>query len=91
MAEVAMLRLRTHSAETALYSIEQTLRENLLANFLQPIIRNMHDIAKRFPIGDESVDGAKEIALAAIRAQKPELAGLSDDQLLDRFFKKITI
>lgn len=85
--ENAVLRMRAHAAETALYAIEETIRLNLLTNFIQPIVRQAHDLNKRFPIdGSSDEAGVKKIALDAVRASNPALQSLGDDEVLKLVF-----
>jgi hypothetical protein len=85
--ENAVLRLRAHAAETAMYSVEETLRKTLLEGFIQPIVRRFHELAKQFPIdGEKSTDGVQRIAIDAVKAQRPELAKLSDAEILRTVF-----
>lgn len=84
--EIAILRMRVQAAEAALYAIETNFR-NTLETFVQPIVRQMHSINDRFPLGDSSISGVQRIAIDAIRASMPEHVDKTDEQLAALFFK----
>jgi len=86
-AEIALLKMRVHAAETALYAFETYLREEVLEKFVQPVVKQMHAISKQFPIGDASTAGAQKIAVDAIRASMPQYASSTDAEILQLFFK----
>lgn len=86
-AEIAMLRMRVQAAEAALYEFERHMREDFLAKFVQPIVQQMHDLNKQFPLGDDTPAGAQKIAVDAIRAAMPEHKGKTDAEIAQLFFR----
>lgn len=84
-AENHLLRMRVHASEAALYAFETELRE-LLEKRIQPIVRQMHALSQQFPIGDDTSEGARGLALNAIRASMPQYKDSTDEQLLQLFF-----
>lgn len=87
-AQIAMLRLRVQAAEAALYAFETHLREEFLAKFVQPVVKQMHALNQQFPLGDETPEGAQKIAIDAIRAAMPEHRDKSDAELMQLFFRR---
>jgi hypothetical protein len=86
-AEIALLKMRVHAAETALYAMETFIREDLLEKFVQPIVKSMHQISQQFPVGDTTAEGAQKIAVDAIRASMPQYKGSTDGEILQLFFR----
>jgi len=86
-AEIALLKMRVHAAETALYAIETFVREDVLEKFIQPIVKQMHALSQQFPVGDTTPEGVQKIAVDAIRASMPEYKTKSDAEILQLFFK----
>jgi hypothetical protein len=87
-AEIALLKMRVHAAETALYAMETFIREDLLEKFVQPIVKQMHQIGTTFDIGDTSTEGAQKIAVDAIRAAMPQYKHSTDAEIVSLFFRK---
>jgi len=85
-AEIAMLKMRVHASEAALYAIETMLREDVLDKFVQPIVKQMHALSQQFPIGDDTTEGARKIALDAIRVSMPQYKDSTDAELTALFF-----
>jgi hypothetical protein len=88
-AENALLRMRVQAAEAALYAFEEGLR-GFLETTVQPTVKQMHALNKKFPIGDDTTAGAQLIAVNAIRAAMPEHRGKTDAELLAMYFKEKT-
>lgn len=86
-AEIALLKMRVHAAETALYAFETFLREDLLEKFVQPVVKQMHAISQQFPVGDTTAEGAHKIAVDAIRVSMPQYKNSTDAEILQLFFK----
>lgn len=86
-AEIALLKMRVHAAETALYAIETFIREDVLEKFVQPIVKKMHAFSQQFPVGDATAEGVQKIAVDAIRASMPQYAKSTDAEILQLFFK----
>jgi hypothetical protein len=78
-AQLEMMRYRAHVAEMVLYKTEESLVA-LLKGF-QPMVRQMHELNKQFPLGDESIESAASIAANAVK-HLPEYAGLTSDQII---------
>lgn len=87
-AQIAMLKMRVHAAEAALYAFEEHIRVSLLEKFVQPVVKQMHALNAQFPLQDDTPDGAKKIALDAIRASMPELRDKSDAELVQLYFRE---
>lgn len=78
-SQVDMLKYRAHVAEMVVYKVESALVE-LLKNF-QPMVRQMHELNKQFPLGDSTINDAASIAANAVK-HLPEYAGLTSDQII---------
>lgn len=87
-SEMAVLRLRVHAAETALYAIEEFVRKSLLGEFIQPVVKTMHEINAQFPLGDDTPQGAAQVAINAVRAAMPQYKDASDDEIRRLFFRE---
>lgn len=87
-AEIAMLKMRVHAAEAALYAMETHIREDLLEKFVQPIVKQMHALNAQYPLQDDTPDGAKKIALDALRASMPEMKDKTDDEIVQLYFRE---
>lgn len=85
--EIALLKMRVHAAETALYAMETFIREDLLEKFVQPVVKQMHAISQQFKVNDDTPEGVQKIAVDAIRASMPQYKDSTDAELLQLFFK----
>ena len=78
-AQLDMMRYRAHLNEVVVYKVEAALVE-LLKNF-QPLVRQMHELNKQFPLGDSTISDAALVAANAVR-HLPQYAGLTSDQII---------
>lgn len=84
--QIALLRFRAGAAESALLSFIGQLQE--LAAAVTTYGTRLQELNKQFPIGDETPDGAKAIAIDAIRAADPAWADKTDAEIEAAFFKQ---
>jgi hypothetical protein len=75
----ALLRFRAHAAEVALLTLVGQLQS--LLKQAEEFATRLQEINRQFPLGDDTPEGARDLQFDAIRAQVPQLAHLSNDQL----------
>jgi hypothetical protein len=85
--ELSLLQVykyRAHAAEMGVYAIEEMLRTNVMP-YIQGMVKHLHALNEKFPLGDNTVDGAKDLFLKAVRQSMPEYVGLTDNEIMGKF------
>jgi hypothetical protein len=84
-AEVDRLKYRCHVAEVLVYKMEEMLVHQL--SILQPLVRQMHELNKQYPLGDSSVGDAADIAVNAVK-HLPQFSGLTPSEIMNKLSGK---
>lgn len=86
--ENAMLRYRAMAAELALYQLAEALRAQ--SSGADAVLRKVHELNQRFPIGDSGLDGITKVTIGALRATMPGAAELSDEEIMKRYLAPVS-
>ena len=86
--ENAMLRYRVMAAEPALYQLAEALRAQ--SSGADAVLRKVHELNQRFPIGDSGLDGITKVTIGALRATMPGVAELSDEEIMKRYLAPVS-
>jgi hypothetical protein len=80
---VDLHKYRAHASEVALYSLHAKLKDTL--DFAESVLKQVHELNKQFPLGDDTPTGTQQLAIKAIRAAMPEMRDKTDTEVLALF------
>jgi hypothetical protein len=73
--QLARTTLRAHSAEMMLYSLNGAVQA------MRADVQKLHDLNDKYPLGDGTPAGVRDMLVKALRASVPGMATKTDDEI----------